>query len=42
MNSFMTEANFVAALRYELGDGHVYDFVEGTVEDHMAPGLWNF
>ncbi|PYH68554.1 uncharacterized protein BO88DRAFT_366789 [Aspergillus vadensis CBS 113365] len=28
-----------AAIRYELGDNHIYDFVEGTVPSKMQPGI---
>ncbi|GIJ99436.1 hypothetical protein Aspvir_001568 [Aspergillus viridinutans] len=28
-----------AAIRYELADGHVYDFVEGTIPWSMYPGV---
>ena len=28
----------VAALRYELGEDHVYDFVEGSIPCDPAPG----
>lgn len=28
----------LAALRYELGDDHTYEFVQGAVEWPMAPG----
>lgn len=27
-----------AAIRYELGDNHIYDFVEGTIPSKMQPG----
>jgi hypothetical protein len=30
---------YQAALRYELGDSHVYEFVEGTVATDIAPEL---
>ncbi|PYI05348.1 hypothetical protein BO78DRAFT_430706 [Aspergillus sclerotiicarbonarius CBS 121057] len=28
-----------AAIRYELGDNHTYDFVEGTIPSKMYPGV---
>lgn len=36
-NSLILETQ-LAALRHELGDGHIYDFVEGTVPASLAPG----
>ncbi|GFF25916.1 hypothetical protein IFM61606_09581 [Aspergillus udagawae] len=30
---------FEAAIRYELGDNHTYDFVEGTIPWQMYPGV---
>ncbi|PLB55085.1 hypothetical protein P170DRAFT_32214 [Aspergillus steynii IBT 23096] len=37
-NSQILEAQ-TAALRYELGDGHTYDYAEGTVPCPVDPGL---
>lgn len=31
--------NNVAAIRYELGDSHTYEFIEGTIPTPMAPEL---
>ncbi|KAF7595542.1 hypothetical protein BBP40_005577 [Aspergillus hancockii] len=32
----------IAALRHELDNVHIYDFVEGTLASQLAPELWAF
>ena len=34
------DSGVVAALRYELGDDHEYEFVQGTLVQPMAPGWY--
>lgn len=35
----MLTVQLTAALRYELGDNHTYEFVQGTTPTPMAPGV---
>lgn len=35
-----SESVLPAPIRYELGDSHTYEFVEGTVPHPMAPGMF--
>ena len=36
--SCQTFESQTAAIRYELGDGHEFEFVEGTTPAELAPG----
>lgn len=40
MTSCLSESVLPAPIRYELGDGHTYEFVEGTIPHPMAPGMF--
>lgn len=40
MTSCLSESVLLAPIRYELGDNHTYEFVEGTIPHPMAPGVF--